>query len=358
MKFFISAAFAILLAFFSGPSSAESTLYQGWGLQPGQGITSPNGEYTLVMQGDGNLVFYRNSDGGVRWHSNTYGAFGAFLVMQTDGNAVAYFDPPCPKPPKGQVQYCKPDIGRLAIWYSATSGNPGAYMSAQDNGDLVVVAANGRPLWGLGGDPVKQLADPSKLGDLVGREMEHDRPYAYLGHIGFYDGGGIYEVLNDGALNAAAYNTLVAFKARAPGAKYWGGASPNIPEYYVSGCWADVCGNNGYGYQTVTGRVGMAHRGFQILVLGADYTYLAPYERALPKTPNSRAARGTYRCDTFVLDVMTDNGVISDKDGRSINVTALPAQSPYRRWNEFMVGVRSGVITPKTIFEKMREFKG
>ena len=46
-----------------------------------------NGGYTLGMQGDGNLVLYR--DGRAVWHTGTYGNPGAWLAVQgTDGNLV------------------------------------------------------------------------------------------------------------------------------------------------------------------------------------------------------------------------------------------------------------------------------
>jgi hypothetical protein len=46
-----------------GPSFSNALL-------PGQCITSPNRLYTLVMQGDGNLVLYRSSGGKACWASS------------------------------------------------------------------------------------------------------------------------------------------------------------------------------------------------------------------------------------------------------------------------------------------------
>lgn len=42
----------------------------------------------VVMQGDGNLVWYDGTK--VLWKSNTAGNYGARLEMQADGNAVIY----------------------------------------------------------------------------------------------------------------------------------------------------------------------------------------------------------------------------------------------------------------------------
>ena len=304
------------------------------------------------------MVYYRKSDNGVRWHTNTSGANGAFLAMQADGNAVVYFDPPCPKPPKGQVQYCKPDQNRMAVWYSSTSGSPGAYVAAQNDGNLVVYAAGGQPIWNIGADPVKLLTDPTQAGDLVGRDMESNLPYAYLGHIGFYDGANVYEVLNDGQPNAAAYNPLSAFKARGPGAKYWGTAAANIPLYFVRGCYSDYCSDALSAWAMLDVRMSMAYRAFQIKVLGADYTYLTQYTRASPRSPGkSSVTRGLYRCDTFVLDLLSDHGNIVNTAGYPIN-TVAPAESPLGRWLTFKRDVIWGVTTPLTIFNKMKSFAG
>lgn len=58
-------------------------------------ITSPNGNYVLVLQTDGNLVIYRNGTNTVMWASNVYvkkpSASDKFkLYYQNDGNLVVY----------------------------------------------------------------------------------------------------------------------------------------------------------------------------------------------------------------------------------------------------------------------------
>ncbi len=61
-------------------------------LKSGYYLFSPDGQYKLVMQGDGNLVQYRMSHGKTVpvWASGTNGNPGAFLVEQSDGNIVLY----------------------------------------------------------------------------------------------------------------------------------------------------------------------------------------------------------------------------------------------------------------------------
>ena len=53
----------------------------------------PNGEYTLVHQGDGNVVlyrFYRKEGQTVLWQTRTDRRMTRHLVMQPDGNLVLY----------------------------------------------------------------------------------------------------------------------------------------------------------------------------------------------------------------------------------------------------------------------------
>ena len=104
-------------------------LVDGAVLTANEGITSPNGEFSLVMQGDGNLVEY---DGATpAWSSGTNTA-GSVVEMQTDGNFVIY-------------------SGSVYKWQSGTSGNPGAYLVLGNNGILTVDSASGLPLWGATG---------------------------------------------------------------------------------------------------------------------------------------------------------------------------------------------------------------
>src|SRR5262249_14624354 len=84
-------------------------------LQANQSIYSPNGQYQLIMQGDGNLVEY-GPGGQVIWHAGTNGNPGAYAIMQSDGNLVVYSSD-----------------GTL-LWWSGTNGDAGAYFQLQDNG--------------------------------------------------------------------------------------------------------------------------------------------------------------------------------------------------------------------------------
>jgi hypothetical protein len=96
-------------------------------LFPGQSISSANGRYTLVYQGDGNLVLY--GPGGALWASNTNGQPVGVAIMQGDGNLVIY------------------GPGGTVVWASNTDGNPGARLVVQDDGNVVIYRTDGTAAW-------------------------------------------------------------------------------------------------------------------------------------------------------------------------------------------------------------------
>ena len=61
-------------------------------LNPGQSITSPNGQFVLTFQTDGNLVEY-DAAGQPLWASGTPNEGAVEAVFQTDGNLVVYRAP-------------------------------------------------------------------------------------------------------------------------------------------------------------------------------------------------------------------------------------------------------------------------
>ena len=138
----------------------------------------------LVMQSDGNLVYY----GRTVWSSGTAGNPGAYATIQDDGNVVVYsaagvplwqagatcsamesWDRPSaysgPQPPAlrpGDVMFSTDRRARFVmqgdgnlvlyrdgrpLWSTRTHGNPGAFAVLQSDGNFVVYAAGNRPLW-------------------------------------------------------------------------------------------------------------------------------------------------------------------------------------------------------------------
>jgi hypothetical protein len=325
--------FAALMFWLAGGANSAN-LYSGQALYHGQSISSDDGRYALVMQGDGNLVYYRTADWSARWNTGTQGQGGYVTVLQNDGNLVVY-----------NSQW-------VALWNSGTQNHPGVFLAAQTDGNLAIYY-NGQAIWHIGAD----TPDPVRAGDVVGRQMENNMPYAFLGHIALFDGqGGVYEVLNDGKPNATAYNALSNFKTRAYNG-YWGASMPNIPDYLVKGCWNDYCGNT-TSEQITTVRWGYVLRAFQILTIGSEYTYLATYTSAYPRDSASGARQGVYRCDTYVLDIFA-TGYPTDQYGSNTWFQSLPENHAVKRWVRFKdIELRTVNTTPLTIFNKLKEFAG
>jgi len=99
-------------------------------LAANQSLASCNGDYSLIMQGDGNLVLYQGST--PLWASNTPGSGADKAIMQGDGNFVLYTSSGTP------------------VWASNTAGNTGAYLSVQNDGNVVVYSTAGAVLWSTG----------------------------------------------------------------------------------------------------------------------------------------------------------------------------------------------------------------
>lgn len=102
-----------------------------------QYIHSPNGQYELLMQDDGNLVLY--GPNGATWATGTVGSGAVSLNMQSDGNLVLY------------TSAAKP------VWASNTAGAGAGYnLVMQGNGILVIRNSTGTQIW--------SSSNPSKTG--------------------------------------------------------------------------------------------------------------------------------------------------------------------------------------------------
>jgi hypothetical protein len=297
--------------------TAAGILSPNTALSPGQSISSDNGRYVLVMQGDGNLVYYRTSDWIPRWNSQTQSP-GAFAPMQGDGNLVVYA------------------TTGAAIWNSQTSGNPGAFLAAQDDGNLVIYGS-GRALWNIGADAA--AGDPQLAGDVVGRDLAISG-LGSLGHTGMFDGSAVVEVLNQGG-NAIQYETLASFKSRSA---YWGTASPNNPDHLLNKCFKTAC-LQATDFEDVHARLALVKRAFQAYLIGADYTYGWYYTSAKPMIPTYPAQRGLYRCDTFIVNVYEKT---ADDEG-------YPSIYPVPQiWLDRNRDLKQGDMLPVNLFNKMK----
>jgi hypothetical protein len=107
-------------------SGTGDMLNPGEMLKRGEQLTSPNRQYRLILQQDGNLVLY----GGRKeplWASNTQGQKVEKCIMQQDGNLVLYLH-------NGQP-----------VWASNTNGRPGSFLVLQNDGNLVIYQP--QPVW-------------------------------------------------------------------------------------------------------------------------------------------------------------------------------------------------------------------
>jgi hypothetical protein len=102
----------------SSPSSITNNSY----IQPGGCLLSPNHEYELVMQTDGNLVLYYMSQSDPLWDSHT-GVRGAYATLQATGNLIV-----------------NSTVG--LSWQSGTAASSSSLV-LQDDGNLVVYGTNG-----------------------------------------------------------------------------------------------------------------------------------------------------------------------------------------------------------------------
>ncbi|HZI13818.1 MAG TPA: M57 family metalloprotease [Myxococcus sp.] len=103
----------------------------GYGLRPGQGISSCDGRFWFTLQTDGNLVLYKNGAVPI-WNTYTDGQPAYGVYMQGDGNFVLY------------TGLTRP------LWHTYTDGHHGAYFHVQNDGNLVVYNTAGFPVWNSG----------------------------------------------------------------------------------------------------------------------------------------------------------------------------------------------------------------
>ena len=108
------------------PPSGCGALRSGVTLGANQSVTSCDGRFSLVMQGDGNLVLYKQ--GRWIWQTATNGRGGQRAVMQPDGNFVLY------------------TASNAPLFSTRTNGAVGAWLAVQNDGNLVVYLGSS-PRW-------------------------------------------------------------------------------------------------------------------------------------------------------------------------------------------------------------------
>lgn len=313
------------------PAIAQDTVYSGGSLSLGQYVTSrPTNSYYFQMEYNGSLVTKASNSDVIR----NFGQGGDFVAMQGDGNLVMYKNP------------------GMALWNSQTQGNPGSYASILDDGDLVVFNSSNRKIWSTG--PAPKGENPSKVGDVLGRDLAAPI-VGLLGHLGVWDGGQVFEAGPPTSGNNAIHITGLSSFKNTPNSSgsyvpYWGVASANIPngEIQYRGCWETYCSNPGHIYAEA--RLAIARRLMQIYRIGASYTATAQYTPALPDWSGGLPGRrGVYRCDTFVIDALA----VSTYYNPAYIKTAAQNQ-----WvSRFETLAHYTLRTPGYIFDQLKSYK-
>ncbi len=96
-------------------------------LLPEQILWSPNGQYHLKYQADGNLVLY-DSTGHDYWNIERWGTPERAL-LKWDGDFAAFH------------------AVNIQVWATGAGGHHGAYLALQDDGNLVVYDLYGNAIW-------------------------------------------------------------------------------------------------------------------------------------------------------------------------------------------------------------------
>ncbi|MFV0461563.1 MAG: Ig-like domain repeat protein, partial [Actinomycetales bacterium] len=110
-----------------GSAGGSGGMGSGETLTPGQSVTSPSGQGGFEVDGEGHIAAV-NSVCNVQWlYQDVVPA--AMLIMQADGNLVAY------------------DAVGNALWWSGTWGNPGATMEMMNDGNAVIFSVTDDVLW-------------------------------------------------------------------------------------------------------------------------------------------------------------------------------------------------------------------
>ena len=138
-KLFVALFVVIMSLVATGSSFAQArdSMTGGESLARGESLYSPNGNYKLILQDDGNLVLYKVMYRKKRirpnalWNSGTVGRAVKQAVMQKDGNFVLY------------------DYEGRPLWNSKTSHvkNIDGTLEVQNDGNLVIYRPNRTPIW-------------------------------------------------------------------------------------------------------------------------------------------------------------------------------------------------------------------
>lgn len=143
---------ALFCLFLFTQSVYATNLYSNSFLNSGESVSG--GIYSLYMNPDGNLEFINTNTGTVIWSSTTarYINRRSSLAMQGDGNLVIYRETGEP------------------IWASGTQGNNGSRLAVQGDGNLVIYNSQNSAIWSSRNTPWGAVIPSNQIllpGDMV-----------------------------------------------------------------------------------------------------------------------------------------------------------------------------------------------
>lgn len=111
------------------PTTPGDRLGEWQSINIGQSIVSENGVFSFVMQSDSNACIYQKGIQASIWCTRSNGTGAQFVIMQKDGNLVAYAP------------------GTRPVWQTATQGHEGTFLLLQNDGNMVIYNREGRSIW-------------------------------------------------------------------------------------------------------------------------------------------------------------------------------------------------------------------
>ena len=179
----------------------RNTLTCGETLYLGQKLTSPNGQYTLVLQKDGNLGVYRTCDNYSVFSALTKSqtiSDGYYAVLQPDGN------------------FAVKDENNMPVWYNSTQNKDENknVVKLLDNGSLAVYSGS-ECIWSTSPAPNDILRCGDKLS--VGQKLVSSNGAYYLimqsdGNIGIFrtsDNTVVFSLLSEGKAVSSDYYAIL-----------------------------------------------------------------------------------------------------------------------------------------------------
>ncbi|MEO5672287.1 MAG: hypothetical protein ABIR26_16490 [Ramlibacter sp.] len=332
MIFRLVVVFAMLVVASLAPSFAQQQIT----ITGGNASSSPYGPSSSAA--DGNPYTVWNSGGPpTQWIDLD---MGFDRMVQTVNMLTAMY----PHGPVNHNVYGRTSAGQwvvLGTWNGWATDNQwlGVNVTEMTPIRYVVVQTTASPSWVAWREiQAFERQQPRSAGDIVGRDLGSPFVGAF-GHIGFFDGENVMQVMNESPVVQSVSYANFASKSTP-----WPPVYTNIPNFGVTSCFSTSSCNfldqwSTSDRVTLPSRTAMAKRAHQIQVIGADYTLSAFGTSANPAMydRNTRTyfppVRGVYRCDTFVRDLFaftyTPNGAYwMPGTGSYLRIERIPQNVP------------------------------